>query len=228
MKRSHQTVLALVLMLALALAVGGGMALAQSSDTGTSAAADDGAIQGDAQCPADCGPGGPGGPGHMGRPRLMAGGEVVSVEGDIITLNTLRGDQKQIQVNDDTVYRKDGADATLADVVAGEKIGVALTEKPAEGETPVAKAVMIGLPDRQQHPHPTIGEVASVDGNNITLNTDDGEKQFTLPEIQTGSRIGVATDADGNIRGLIYDPPEKPVGPPAAEPENSEPAGSAS
>lgn len=200
MKKSRKAALSVALALVMALAVGSGLALAQSdSDTGT---AGDGSVQND-----DWAPGGPGGPGHFGRPGLMVGGEVVSVEGDIITLNTPRGDQKQVQVNGDTAYRKDGNDASLADVVAGERIGIALDGKPEEGETPLAKAIIIGAPD-QQRPHPAVGEVTAVDGNNVTINTADGEKQFTLPEVQTGSRIGVLADEDGNVKGLMYDPPE--------------------
>lgn len=191
------------------MAIGAGIAAAQSPDS--EAPAVEGANQ---LGPGDhMGPGGPGGfgpgRGHRGAMGAMAGGEVVSVDGETITLNTLRGEETTVKVNGDTIYRNSDGDASLAAVVAGEKIGVVLTEKPAEGEDAVAKVVMIGAPDRMQH-KPAVGEVTAVDGNNVTINTPDGEQQFTIPAIEVGSRLGVAADEDGNVKGLMYDPPERP------------------
>lgn len=224
MKRSHKTILALALVLTVALAVGTGLAMAQTDDSTTG---DSGSAQG-AWGPGDCESGGLGGPGHFGRPGLMVGGDVVSVEGDIINLSTPSGSEKQVQVDANTSYRKDGAEASLSDVVAGERIGVALTEQPEEGETPLAKTVIIGAPDRP-HMQRSVGDVTAVDGNNVTINTADGERQFTLPQIQVGSRLGVAEDGDGNVKGLMYDPPDWSQGSPAAEEsQTSDSTGSAS
>lgn len=218
MKGRKKLAVTATMLLAVVMAIGAGMAVAQSPES--EAPAVEGANQ--------FGPGGhmgPGGPGgHMrpgeGHRGAMAGGEVVSVDGETITLNTLRGEETTVKVNGDTIYRNSDGDASLTAVVAGEKIGVVLTEKPAEGEDAVAKVVMIGAPDRMQH-KPAVGEVTAVDGNNVTINTPDGEQQFTIPAIEVGSRLGVAADEDGNVKGLMYDPPERPRVQPETETTDS-------
>lgn len=155
------------------------------------------------------------------RARHLAAGEVVKVEGDTITIKTLRnGEEKSFKVNDETKYRKDGADATLADVAAGEKIGIALGEKPAEGQDPVAKAVLIGKPGegpRGERGTPVVGTVSSLNGDTLTIATENGDKQVKLPAITNGMRIAVMTGDDGTVRGVIYNPPERPAGAQAPE-----------
>jgi len=142
----------------------------------------------------------------------MVGGEVTAVDGDTITLKTLRGNERSVTVNDETIYRKEGGEASLSDVTPGEKVGIKLVARPEEGENGVAEVVFIGRPDHQR-PKPTVGEVTAVDGDTVTIATGDGEQQFTIPSIEVGSRLGVAADEDGNVKALMYDPPERPPAP---------------
>ncbi len=210
MKKSHKTIVALALSLAVVLALGVGLASAQAPDEAAPPA--------EGECTAGGGGhGGPGGPGGrgIGGGGLMVGGEVVSVDGDTITLTTPRGEEQRVKVTEETVYRKKDGDASLVDVVPGERIGVKLTAVPEEGKDAVAETVMIGEPGGMRH-RPTVGEVTAVDGNNVTIATEDGEQTFTLPSVETGQRLGIAADEDGNVRALMYDPPERPA-PPAGD-----------
>lgn len=185
----------------LALAMGAGFASAQDQEQGQAAT-------GEFQRP------GPGG-------RHLAGGEVVKIEDGTITIKTLRnGEEKSFKVDDQTRYRKDGADATLEDVKVGEMIGVALGELPEEGEDPVAKAVLIGKPGNvpeggRRGGTPVVGTVSSLNGDTLTITTEDGEKQVKLPAITNGMRIAVVTGEDGAVHAVIYNPPERPEGEPA-------------
>ncbi|MHB8923440.1 MAG: hypothetical protein ACYC51_08615 [Thermoleophilia bacterium] len=151
-----------------------------------------------------------------GRHRHLVGGEVVKVEGDTITVKTRKGDEKSVKVDDQTKYRKppDG-EATLADVVVGEKVGLMLG-KAADGEVPVAKAVIIGGPQGgpgADRPKPVVGEVTAVNGNTVTIKAADGsETQVQLPAITTGMRLGVASGTDGTVHGVMYNPPQRPQG----------------
>jgi len=160
----------------------------------------------------------------------LAAGEVVSVENGTITIKTLKdGEERSFSVDDETRYRKEGSDATIDDVTVGEKIGIALGEKPEEGQNPVARAVIIGKPgDGEGGPDggprggregakPTVGTVTAVDGNTLTINTAEGDQQVELPAITNGMRIGVMTDADGTVHAVMYNPPERPERPPAAD-----------
>jgi hypothetical protein len=165
---------------------------------------------------------GPGGFAEKGENRdQMVGGEVVSVSDTAITLTTKASDEEvAVTINGDTAYfSKEKADeAALADVVPGEHVGIWLTEARAEGVEMVAGKVMIGAPHRGDKPHADIGAVTAIDGNNVTISTADGEKQFTIPTIEAGMELGVAADEEGNVKAVIYDPPEKP----ADAPENAE------
>lgn len=154
------------------------------------------------------------GPGGRMTGRHLAGGVVVKVEGNTITIKTLKtGEEKAVKVDDQTKYRKDGKDASLADVTAGEKIGILIGKKPAEGEDPLAKAIIIGKPGTDRQP-PAVGTVGSVNGDKVTVQTAQGDKEVTVPAITQGMRIAVITAPDGTVRGVLYNPPEKPQGAP--------------
>lgn len=203
MKQKHKYLTVALAAAALTLAVSAGLALAQ----GDAATAEGAAFAGPRGH-------GPGGPGEL-RDR-MVGGEVVSVSDAAITLKTVRsGEELTVTINGDTAYRSKDGEAALSDVVPGEHAGIRLTEARAEGVEPVAETVLIGAPDRPDRPHPSVGEVTAVDGNQVTIKTADGEQQFDLPEITTGMRLGVAADDDGNVKAVIYDPPERPADAPA-------------
>jgi len=147
--------------------------------------------------------------GRMGR-HLMAG-EVVKIEDMTITIKTIRtGEEKAVKVDDQTKYRKDGKDASLADVTTGENVAFLLGPKPDEGTDPVARAVLIGKPDKERLP--VIGTISSINGNALTIKTDQGDQQVTLPTLTQGERIAVVKAADGSIRGVMYNPPEKAPG----------------
>lgn len=151
--------------------------------------------------------------------RHLVAGEVVKVEDNVITVKTAAGEEKTAKVDDKTVYRKDGADATLADVQPGAQTGIKLYE-PSEGDEQTAKAVMIGTAEgrgpgwgrgRGMHGRglDTAGEVTAVDGDKVTVkNADGSEKQYQIPGITQGNRIGVIVGPDGAVRGVIYDPPQ--------------------
>jgi len=187
----------------LALAIGAGYASAQDQQQGQSAT---GEFQGRGQ-----------------RGRHLAAGEVVKVENGTITIKTLKdGEEKSFKVDDQTRYRKEGGDATLEDVKVGETIGIALGARPEEGQDPVAKAVIIGKPGdgpRGDRPGgtPTVGTVTALNGDTLTINTADGDKQVKLPAITNGMRIAVVTGADGAVHAVMYNPPERPQGQPAPE-----------
>lgn len=203
MKQKHKYLLVALLAALLTLAVSAGLALAQDD----AAPAEGQGIMGPR---GGHGPGGLGEPGEMRD--LMVGGEVVSVSESAITLKTIRsGEEVTVTINGDTAYRKVDGEATLADVVTGEHVGIKLTEAQAEGVEMVAETVIIGAPHRGDRPHPAMGDVTAVVGNNITISTADGEQQFTIPQVSTGMRLGVATDDDGNVKAVIYDPPERTV-----------------
>ncbi|MBI5870235.1 MAG: hypothetical protein HZB44_04655 [Actinobacteria bacterium] len=184
----------------LALAIGAGYASAQDQPEGQAAT---GEFQG---------------PGP--RRGHLAAGEVVKIEDGTITIKTLKdGTEKSFKVDDQTRYRKDGADATIDDVKVGEKIGVAIGELPEEGQDPVAKAVLIGKPGAGDGPGrgrlggtPTVGTVSSLNGDTLTITTADGDKQVKLPAITSGMRIAVVTAEDGTVRAVMYNPPERPEG----------------
>lgn len=200
---------ALAVGLWLALAAGIGHALAQESGDDQSTTTTPAA--GAQTVAADCnGPGGPGpGPGRGMRHAGLAG-EVVKVEGSVITVKTLKGEEKAVTVNDQTTYNKQGATATLADVTAGEKVGIRLEKPASEGGELIAKAVMIGDP-RANHQR-IAGTVTAVNGDTVTIKTDSGEeKQIKVPAITPGMRLGAGVKDDGSVRGLMYDPPQPPA-----------------
>jgi hypothetical protein len=203
MKKSRMLLVAITAAF-LALVIGAGYASAQDQPEGQAAT---GEFQG---------------PGPRGR--HLAAGEVLSIEGDTITIKTMRsGEEKSFKVDDQTRYRKDGADATIDDVKVGETIGVAIGALPEEGQDPVAKAVLIGKPGAGDGPRgrlggtPTVGNVTAVNGDTITISTTDGDKQVKIPAITTGMRIAVVTAEDGTVHAVMYNPPELPAGEPAPE-----------
>jgi len=201
MKRKHQWMMVVPVMaavMALILAVAAGVGYAEDQDPAA---------------PADQGfPGGP----HMGRglARHTIGGEVVKVEDNTVTVKlVLTGDEIAVKVDDQTKYRKDGNDATLADVQPGVKAAFIIREIPADGEDPLANAVIIGEPGEPgQHMRDgrqgVVGTVSAINGDTVTIQTADGEKQVKLPAVTQGMRIGVVVDADGTVHGVMYNPPE--------------------
>lgn len=209
MKQGNKYLVVALAAAVLTLMVSAGLALAQDN-----AATDDtAALFGESAGPGAGGRGGPGGPGERGGMRdQMVGGEVVSVSDTAITLTMIRsGEEVTVTINGDTGYRSKDGEAALADVVPGEHVGIRLTEPRADGVELVAETVMIGAPNRGDRPHPSVGEVTAVDGNAVTINTADGEQEYNLPEISAGMRLGVAADEDGNVKAVIYDPPERPA-----------------
>lgn len=203
MKERKKYLLVAIAAAILTLAVSAGLALAE----------DDAVPAGTAI--AERGPGGPGGFGGPGERAMMIGGEVVSVSDSAITIKTIRNDEEAaVTINADTTYRNRDGEAALSDVVPGSKVGIKLTEPRAEGVELVAETVLID-PPLSDRPHPAVGDVTAVDGDTVTISTADGEKQFTIPEITEGMRLGVAADDDGNVKGLMYDPPQRPADAPA-------------
>lgn len=209
MRTGRKTVLIAALAALAVMVLGVGYAVAQSDDAAAPAAGEQ------RLGPPGGGFGGPGG-GPGGRPgKHMMGGEVLSVDGDTINIKTFRGEEKAVTVNEETKYLKppDG-EGSLADVQPGVRIGIALN-KDDQGENPIAKAVIIGVPEPGERGDITVGEVQSIDGDKVVIKTADGTtKEITLPAITEGMRLGVATAPDGTVKGLMYAPPERP-GPPA-------------
>lgn len=149
----------------------------------------------------------------------MMAGEVIKVENNTVTLKTRGGEEKSVKVDDQTDYRKppDGQ-ASLTDVKPGEKIGIKLKE-PGDGGELTARVILIGESPQGPGPrgklrgHAALGEVTAVNGDTVTVTTSQGDKQFKLPAIAQGSRIGVIATEDGSVRGILYDPPENPQRP---------------
>ena len=225
MMRTRKTTIVAVLAAVLVMLAGAGYAFAQTSE---SAAGDATAGQGNAD-----------GQGRTLRGELrkhMMAGEVIKVEGTTITIKTLKGEEKSVNVDDQTRYRKDGNDATLADVKTGEKVAVVGGKKPEEGQVPVAKAVLIGKPGNEGPggpggplggKKPVVGEVTALSGDTVTIKTAEGDVQVKMPVISNGMRIAVVQGDDGTARIVMYDPPERPQGdqgppPDAGGPEDAE------
>ena len=174
------------------------------------------------------------GPGAIGRARLgrhLGAGEVVSFEGDTLKIKTLRGEERTVQVNDETKYRKEGNDASRDDVKVGEKVAVLVGQKPEEGQDPVAKAVLIGKPGNEgpggpggplKGSKPIVGNVSALNGDTLTITTADGDKQVKLPAITNGMRIAVVQGEDGTVRAVMYNPPERPQGDQGPPPEDGD------
>lgn len=202
MKKSSKAMLMAAAAAAVALIVGTGVAMAQQATTTTEPAP---ALE------AGAGPGP--GLGRRGPGRHLMAGEVTKVEGNTITLKTLKGEEKSVNVDDATIYRKppDGQ-ASLADVKAGEKIAVRLGPV-TEGAALLAKAVIIGEPPARGSA--VVGDVVAVNGDTLTIKTASGEeKQVQLPTITQGNRIGVMLGPDGAVKGVMYNPPARPDGAP--------------
>ena len=211
MRKRQRFVIVAIGAVVMALVVGAGFALAEDQ------AQSQGQTQGRAA-----------GDGFRGRGPLgrhMLAGEVVMVEDNTITVKTLKGgEEKSVKVDDKTRYRKDGNDASLADVTTGEKIGIVVGKKPEEGQDPTAKAVLIGKPDKNGAPgrpggrlggKPVLGTLSAINGDTLTIKTADGDKQVKLPAMNPGMRIAVVTGADGSVQGIMYNPPERPQDEPA-------------
>lgn len=169
------------------------------------------------------GPGQGHGPGRPGPGKHMMAGEVTKIDGSTITLKTLKGEEKSVQVDGNTKYRKppDGQ-ASLADVKVGEKIGVML-DPASQDPNLLAKAIMIGEPPARGSA--VVGDVVSVNGDTLTIKTAGGaEKQVQLPAITQGSRVGVQLGPDGAVRGVMYNPPQRPQGAPDGQGNPPEPS----
>ncbi|MFA6000983.1 MAG: hypothetical protein WC828_02595 [Thermoleophilia bacterium] len=210
MRKNRKMTLVALLAAGMVMLAGAGYAYAQSSDnmSGTATTGQNGGSDQNAQ-----------NPGLKGR--HLIGGEVVKFENNTITIKTLKGDEKTVKVDDQTKYRKDGKDATVDDIKAGEKIGVGLGKKPEEGQDPVAKVVMIGDPpkDGQGGPggplkgkKPVVGEVTALNGDTVTIKTAEGDVQVKLPAITAGQRLAVVQGEDGTVKAVMYNPPERPQG----------------
>lgn len=222
MEKSRKMTLAALLAAGMVMLAGASYASAQSTDNAAGAATTE-----------QSGGDGQGAPAAGQRGRHLMAGEVVRFEAGTITVKTLRGEEKNVKVDDSTKYRKDGGEATVDDIKAGEKIAVGLGKKPEEGQDPVAKVVMIGEPpkDGQGGPggrlngkKPVVGEVTALNGDTVTIKTAEGDVQVKLPAITAGQRLAVVQGDDGTAKIVMYDPPERPQGqegqePPAPEPE---------
>lgn len=212
MRAKKKIVVVAAVAAAMALALGASFALAQEAPPA-------------GQPEGQPGSGGPeSGPPPGQRDKLL-GGEVVKVENDVITIKTRRGEEKAVKVDDKTRYRSRDGEATLADVKAGEKIGVRLAQGQNGGEL-LAKLVLIGEPEGAgERPRPVVGEIVRIEGDTVTISTPEGEKQVQLPALTVGMRIGVLTGEDGSVRSVLYNPPERPEG---QEPPQAPQGGSAS
>jgi len=223
MRKSRKLTLAALLAAGMVMLAGAGYASAQSTDNAADAAAA-GQGGGDDQ----------GAPGQGRKGKHLMAGEVVRFEDNTITVKTLKGEERAVKVDDQTKYRKDGTDATVDDVNAGEKIAVGLGKKPEEGQDPVAKVVMIGKPGNEGPggpggplggKKPIVGEVTALNGDTVTIKTAEGDVQVKLPAITAGQRLAVVQGDDGTAKVVMYDPPERSQGqqdqPPAPEGDNA-------
>lgn len=220
MQAKHRTILIAVLTAALVLVVGIGYALAQAT-TETQTTTD----QGQQVAPAEgTGPFWDGFGRGCFRRGHMIGGEVTQVENNTITLKTESGEEKAVKVNDQTSYVKKDGNGSLDDVKPGEKVAVVLAKNQEGTDELIAKVVLIGIPDNGAgKQRPIVGELSAIgsDGT-LTIKTPEGDKQVKLPELTQGMRIGVITGPDGQVRGVLYNPPQHPQQPqpepaPAAE-----------
>jgi preprotein translocase subunit YajC len=209
MRSRRKIAMTAVLAAALLMVAGVSLAVAkQSSDAGQTAAP---AAFGPGGEGFGAGPGGPGGPGRRGG--LL--GEVTKVENNTVTVKLLSGDEKSFQVDDKTRYRKKDGDGSLADVVAGEKIAARLARPADDSSDPIALMVIVGIPEPNK---PVVGEITAINGDTVTVKTADGDKEVKIPALTNGMRIGVIAGDDGTVRGLMYDPPERPQGAPDEAP----------
>lgn len=199
MKNKHRLLLTGLLAAVLALAVGIGLALAQSGGS------------------TQPGPR----PGFRGRVKdATVAGVVTQVKDNTITVKTAARGDKSVKVDNKTVYVKQGGKAALADVTPGERVRIKLVQPAGSGDT-TAKVVMIGKFGKFRHKHGkrkgVAGNITTINGNSVTIHTAGGDKQFTLPQLTQGERIGVITRPDGSVAGVMYNQPQKPAGPPAGQ-----------
>lgn len=68
------------------------------------------------------GPGGPGGPGGFGAGGPRVGGEIVSINGNQIKVQSRRNGERTIVVNGQTTFTKEGQAITLKDLKVGDRI----------------------------------------------------------------------------------------------------------
>ena len=197
MKNKHRLLIIGLLTALLVLVAGIGLAVAQSGGSSQPA-------------PGQQGPG----PGFRGRARgAMVAGAVTQVKDDTITVKTAANGDKTVKVDDKTTYIKQGGKATLADVKPGEQVRIMLIRPAGNGE-PTARAVMIGKAGFGRR-NGAVGNITQVNGNTVTIHTASGDKQFTIPQLAPGERISVITGPDGSVKGIMFNPPQKPAGPPA-------------
>ncbi len=137
-------------------------------------------------------------------------GQVTKVENNTITIKTAKGDEKSFSVNDQTKYlKRGGGQASLNDVTVGSEVAIRAAKPADSNGNPTAKAVLIGIPKPGER---IVGQVSSVNGDSVTIQTPNGDKQVTIPGLTNGEKIGVVLGPDGSVRGLMYNVPQRPAG----------------
>ena len=124
--------------------------------------------------------GGGGGPGLGHGPGREI--TITAISGSSISLETVDGWTRTIEVDDATTYTKGDDDIALADLAVGDEIAFRQTLEDDGSWTIDAIAVIL--------PHAG-GEVTAVDGSTVTVEQRDG----------TTTTITVADDADVNVNG---------------------------
>jgi len=114
------------------------------------------------------------------------GGQVVSVDGSDITINTLSGESVVIHTDADTVFRIPGIeDPGPDDIEVGSVIGAA----GRRGEDGVFYASLVVVPRKAQRQGRVNGEVAGIEGTTLIFQTRGGRQVRLLTDEATAFHV---------------------------------------
>lgn len=123
------------------------------------------------------------------------GGEIVKIEGNTLTLTTLRGETAQVTVGDATRIMKERTEIKLTDLKVGDHVMVR-GEQNKDGVW-VATGMRVGMPGGPggQRMNPAdngktfiAGKVTKIDGLNLTVEKLDGTSQVIAVDDNTSFR----------------------------------------
>ena len=132
--------------------------------------------------------------GQWGRGRRGPGvaGTITAIEGNIITVKTMEGGTTQVNVTDQTRYRKERQDAKLADLKVGDNVFVR-GEKGSDG---AIQAEMVAVPPQGMMgnfregmgKNFIMGEIKAINGTQIEIARPDGVTQTISVDENTSFR----------------------------------------
>lgn len=146
--------------------------------------------------------------GNMDGEPVRLAGEISAIQGTTIVVDTFRGDEQRVRVDDDTQFRSLGGEIQgLEDLEIGMKVAVRGSQN---GEIVFARWIAVGRLDRPEPFHRFRGEVVSIDSNSHTFTLENrqalqatfeanGETEFharqgqfdSFEDLELGQRLAV-------------------------------------